>query len=93
MILILPVHSLRQETLFDKRAIVVAKALGVNVITAGVILEGLIIRGIVMNDEVLSVFWNTCSTLLFYAVPLSQYFARSRNNSIFSSIDTQDIFA
>jgi hypothetical protein len=69
------VHSLRQETLFDKRAIVVAKALGVNVITAGVILEGLIIRGIVMKDEVLSVFWNTCSTLLFYAFPLSPEYA------------------
>jgi len=40
---------------FDKRAIVVAKELGVNVITAGAIFEGLIINGIATKDEVLKI--------------------------------------
>ncbi|MDP2844635.1 MAG: hypothetical protein Q8N79_00985 [Candidatus Methanoperedens sp.] len=40
---------------FDKKAISVAKDLGVSVITAGVIFKGLIIKGIAAKKEVLGI--------------------------------------
>lgn len=40
---------------FDKRAISIAKNLGVNVITAGVIFKGLIVKGIATKEEVLEI--------------------------------------
>ncbi len=40
---------------FDKKAISIAKNLGVEVITAGVIFKGLIVKGIAMKEEVLKI--------------------------------------
>lgn len=38
---------------FDKKAILVAKDLGVDVVTAGVIFKGLIVKGIATKDKIL----------------------------------------
>jgi len=40
---------------FDKRAILVAKDLGVDVVTTGVIFKGLIVNGIATKEEVLKI--------------------------------------
>jgi predicted nucleic acid-binding protein len=40
---------------FDKRAMTVAKELGVDVVTAGVIFKGLIIKGIATKEEILKI--------------------------------------
>jgi len=40
---------------FDKKAILVASSMGVNVITAGVILKGLIVKNIATREEVLKI--------------------------------------
>ena len=40
---------------FDKRALVVAKELGVSLITAGTVFKGLMVKGIATKEEVLSI--------------------------------------
>ena len=40
---------------FDKRAILVAKDLGVEAVTAGVIFKGLIVKGIATREEILKI--------------------------------------
>lgn len=40
---------------FDKKAVSVAKNLGVDVITSGVIFKGLIVKGVVTKEEVLKI--------------------------------------
>ncbi len=40
---------------FDKRALMVAKEIGVEIITAGVIFEGLVAKGVATKEEVLKI--------------------------------------